>query len=93
MLDLSDGDVVRVETADGQCSVELPALVQPGQHDRVLAMALGYGVRGTDRFSKIGPEWLESRPTVAAGEPVGKNVADFVDARDAALHYVARASS
>ena len=61
-LGVADGDVVRVETSDGQTRIELPALVQPGQHDRVLAIALAYGVKGTDRFANIGPEWLESRP-------------------------------
>ena len=84
---LADGDLVRVKSRHGN-SVELPAFVQPGQHDRVLAMALGYGVRGTDRFASIGPPWLESRPTVAKGERVGKNVADFAEFREGALHLV-----
>jgi len=79
-LGVTDGDVVRVESSDGQ-SVELPTLVQPGQHDRVVAIALGYGVKGTDRFANIGPQWLESRPTVAEGELVGKNAAGFIEAR------------
>ena len=68
---LTDGDIVRVKVPHG-ASVELPVFVQPGQHDRVLAIALGYGVRGTDRFTDIGPQWLESRPTVEKGELVGK---------------------
>ena len=82
---LEDGDVVSV--AAGGISVELPVLIQPGQHDRVLAMALHYGVRGTDRYFHIGRQWLESRPTVAEGELVGKNVAGFVEPRDGALQY------
>ena len=86
-LTLSDGDVVRVESGEGKVSVELPALVQPGQHDGVVAIALAYGVRGTDRFADIGPQWLEGRPTVASGETVGKNVAGFIHARDGTLHY------
>jgi len=86
-LDLSDGDVVSVETDDGQSSVELPALVQAGQHDRVVAIAFGYGVKGTNRFAHIGPQWLEARPTVAEGELVGKNVAGFIEARDGKLQY------
>jgi Fe-S-cluster-containing dehydrogenase component len=84
---ITDGDLVRVESPDGD-RLELPALVQPGQHDRVLAIALGYGVRGTDRFATVGPEWIQSRPTVAAGELVGKNAAGFIDIRDQTLRYV-----
>ncbi|MBC8353596.1 MAG: 4Fe-4S dicluster domain-containing protein [Planctomycetes bacterium] len=85
-LSLSNGDLVRVETDEGS-SVELPTLVQPGQHDRVGAIALGYGVRGTDRFADIGPKWLEGRPTVAPGELVGKNVASLIETRDGELQY------
>jgi len=86
-LGLSDGEVVRVEVGDG-VNVELPALVQPGQHKRVLAIALGYGVRGTDRFARIGPQWLEARPTVAEGELVGQNVSRFIEFRETSLRYV-----
>ena len=87
-LSLTDGDVVRVETADGGPALELPALVQPGQHDHVLAIALAYGVKGTDRFAGIGPQWLEARPTVPAGELVGRNAASFLQLRDGTLRYV-----
>jgi molybdopterin-containing oxidoreductase family iron-sulfur binding subunit len=83
---LSDGDLVALEVAGAK--VELPIIIQPGQHDRVVAVALGYGVRGTDRFTSIGPSWLEARRTVRPGELVGKNVASFIDAADSALHYV-----
>ncbi len=86
-LGVSDGDVVRVEAETG-FQVELPVLVQPGQHDRVLAMALGYGVPGTDRFANIGPQWFEARPTVAPGQPVGRNVAGFITAANNQLQYV-----
>ncbi len=84
---LTDGDVVRVETEGGGSSLELPALIQPGQHERVLAIALGYGVPGTERFADIGPQWLEARRTVAPGELVGKNAAGFIEVRDGALCY------
>jgi len=57
--------------------------IQPGQHDRVLAIALAYGVLGTERFVDIGPQWLEARPTVAAGERVGKNAAVLRQIRSA----------
>ncbi len=81
---LTEGDMVRVTGPDG-VKIELPVFVQPGQHDRVLAIALGYGVRGTDRFADIGPRWLESRPTVAPGELVGKNAAAFLAIQDGTI--------
>ncbi len=86
-MKISDGDVVSLKTADGHRGVELPALVQPGQHERVLAVAMAYGVSGTDRFANIGPQWLDARPTTIAGTPVGKNVAHFLEVRDGTLHY------
>ncbi|MBT6156309.1 MAG: 4Fe-4S dicluster domain-containing protein [Planctomycetaceae bacterium] len=86
-LSLSNGDVVRVTTADGRIEVELPTLIQPGQHDRILAIALGYGVRGTDRFANIGPDWIEAKPMLAEGELVGKNVAGFIEAGEGAISY------
>lgn len=86
-MGLSDGDVVRIATKGDSVKLELPALVQPGQHDRVVAIALGYGVRGTDRFAKIGPQWLESEPTVAPGELVGKNAAGFIRTSNRTLQY------
>ena len=45
--------------------------VQPGQHDQVLALALGYGRRGTDRFARIGPRWIQGRDTVEPGGVLG----------------------
>ena len=65
----------------------MPALIQPGQHDRVVAIALNYGVKGTDRFANIHPQWLEATPTVAKGETVGENVAGFIQPRDGQLQY------
>ena len=76
-LGIADGDVVELGTEDGT-SIVLPALVQPGQHDDVLAVALGQGRLGTDRFAGVGPDWLEGRPTVEAGETVGVNVAPLL---------------
>ncbi len=86
-LGLTDGDVVRVAIGDNGNSVELPTLIQRGQHDRVIAIALGYGVKGTDRFSAIGPQWLESRLTVNVGETVGRNAALLIKSHDGALHH------
>ncbi len=86
-LKLEDGDLVQLTASGGAESLELPVLIQPGQHDRVVAVALGYGVRGTERFHNIGPDWLEARPTVAAGERVGKNAAELSEARNGTLQY------
>ena len=68
-LGISDGDIVRV-TVDKE-AVELPALVQPGQADDVVAIAKGYGALGTDRFAKAGPDWIQATPTVEEGGTVG----------------------
>ena len=84
---ISDGDIVSVSIGSAGAALELPALIQRGQHDRVIAIALGYGVKGTDRFSAIGPQWLESRLTVNKGETVGKNAALFIKSQDNELHY------
>lgn len=86
-LGVTDGDVVRVAIGEDGGSIELPTHIQRGQHDRVIAIALGYGVKGTDRFSAIGPQWLESRLTVDVGETVGKNAAKFIKSVDGALHH------
>ncbi|MEO6486920.1 MAG: 4Fe-4S dicluster domain-containing protein [Thermoanaerobaculia bacterium] len=71
-LDVRDGDVVRV-SADRE-SVDLPAFVQPGQHDQVVAIAYGYGRIGTDRFANLGPKWLQRRTHLSPGDTVGKRV-------------------
>ncbi len=75
-LGVEDGDVVRVE-AGGE-TIELPAHVQPGQHDRAVAIALGYGRAGTERFADAGPKWLFRRKTLGKGEKVGRNASPFV---------------
>jgi molybdopterin-containing oxidoreductase family iron-sulfur binding subunit len=59
-LDVADGDILRL-TAGG-IALEVPAFIQPGQQDTTVAVALGYGRAGTDRFTKIGPVWLGGRP-------------------------------
>ncbi len=86
-LQIVDGDLVTLATDAGNCSVDLPALVQRGQHDRVVAVALAYGVKGTDRFANIGPEWLEGRPTTVKGTPIGKNVAPFIATQNGTFRY------
>lgn len=68
---IETGDVVRITTPAG--SIELPALVQPGQHDQAVAVALGYGRLGTERFAGIGPRWIHARPSVGPSGRVGVN--------------------
>ncbi len=89
-LGVSDGDVVRVVADDG-AAVELPATLVPGQHDGVVAVAAGYGVSGTDRFSRIGPSWLEGRLTVREGETVGARAAALLELREQGLRRSGRA--
>ena len=81
---VGEGDVVRVTAGNG-ASVELPALIQRGQHDHVVAIALGYGVKGTDRFANIGPDWIEAKPTIEADEFVGKNASGLLEFHDSLL--------
>lgn len=78
-LGVTEGRVVRVETTGG--AVELPVVIQPGQHDSVVAIPLGYGRKGSERFAGVGPNWL-LRPKVKNPGPIGRNVsplARFVD--------------
>ena len=84
-LGIQQGQVVRVTA--GEATVELPALLQPGQHEQVVAIALGYGRKGTDRFSKIGPQWLQSKLTVAPGDTVGRNAFVLAQAHARSLRF------
>ena len=83
-----EGDIVAVSAGKDGPHLELPALIQVGQHDGVLAIALAYGCKGTDRFAKIGPQWFEAKPTVPENGLVGKNAASFLEFRDGSMQYV-----
>jgi Fe-S-cluster-containing dehydrogenase component len=85
-LKLAEGDLVKIAVEDGK-TLTLPALIQRGQHDNVVAVALGYGVAGTGRFSNTGPHWLEGKPTVSGGERVGVNAAPLIQAGESSLEY------
>jgi molybdopterin-containing oxidoreductase family iron-sulfur binding subunit len=87
-LGLQDGDVVRVAVVSGGPSLELPAFVQPGQHDRAVAIALGYGRAGTERFGRIGPPWFEAR---AREGVIGVNASGLIAAVDGLRQYEGRA--
>jgi molybdopterin-containing oxidoreductase family iron-sulfur binding subunit len=86
-LGIEDGDFVRVTPADGAPAIELPAFVQPGQHDATVAIALGYGRAGTDRFSTVGPPWFQARPLTGL---VGVNAAAMVTTTENARQYSGR---
>ena len=70
-LGLSEGDIVTL--TGGGASLDLPVHVQPGQSEKVVAIASGYGRVGTDRFAQIGAEWIGANPTVAQGAVIGAN--------------------
>jgi Fe-S-cluster-containing dehydrogenase component len=83
-LGVADGDVVRLE---GGASIELPVVVQPGQHDRVVAVALGYGRKASERFANIGPRWINHESSVNGKGRVGENAAPFLALADGLLRY------
>ncbi len=90
VLGVENGDVVRIGsgTRDGETSsLELPVLIQPGQHDNIVAVALGYGRQGTERFAKIAPQWIEARPLVGPNGLVGSNAAPWLTLEGGALRY------
>ncbi len=74
-LELSDGSLVRLGEGDKQ--IELPVLVQTGQAEDTVAIAVGYGVQGTDRFTSIGPDWIQGEATVEPGGTVGERASGF----------------
>ncbi|HKS74005.1 MAG TPA: TAT-variant-translocated molybdopterin oxidoreductase [Terriglobales bacterium] len=90
LLGVGNGDVVRL-TAAGKHNqfLELPVFIQPGQHDQVVAVALGFGSRLSSRFAKIGPQWIDALLSVGENGLVGQNAAPFIQLRDGALRYSA----
>jgi molybdopterin-containing oxidoreductase family iron-sulfur binding subunit len=86
-LGVKDGDIVTVAPADEGSALEMPAFIQPGQHDAVVAIALGYGRAGTDRFANVGPPWFEARPLTGV---VGVNAAPLVVAAEGPRRYAGR---
>jgi Fe-S-cluster-containing dehydrogenase component len=85
-LGIETGDIVKITLVGSKStSIELPALVQPGQHDDVVAIALGYGHPESARFENVGPQWLESKPTLGDNGLVGTNAAKLLTYRDGTL--------
>jgi len=90
-MGISTGDVVRITPSDGaEASIELPALVQPGQHDQAVAVSLGYGRELSERFRTVGPQWLEGRPTLGENGLVGTRAAPLLAWGDGSLGYAGR---
>ncbi len=91
-LGVRDGDVLRLSASTSNArarTLELPAFIQPGQDDHTIAVALGYGSRLSERFAKVGPQWLDTLPSVGRNGKVGKNVAPFLEFREGYLAYSA----
>ncbi|MBX2990075.1 MAG: 4Fe-4S dicluster domain-containing protein [Bacteroidetes bacterium] len=88
-LGVVKGDIVTITTDDGK-RIALPVHIQPGQHEGVVAVAFGYGRKGTDRFFDIGPKWMQSRPTVEKGHLVGVNAAPLLAFVNGSLQYAGR---
>ncbi|MCL4202951.1 MAG: 4Fe-4S dicluster domain-containing protein [Pirellulaceae bacterium] len=84
-LGVRQEDMLRITA--GQTSIELPVLIQPGQHDDVVAVALGYGRLGTDRFARVGPQWIEARPSVGDNGLVGVNAAPLLQRDGGTIRY------
>ncbi len=76
-LGLSSGDVILIRSRhhDGGREIRVPAWVQTGQTDNVIGLPLHYGRYGTERFTRVGPEWIGKRPTVPPAGLVGVNAA------------------
>ncbi len=91
-LGVTSGDLVEIASPDGsgQPPLVLPVHVQPGQHEGVLAVALGYGRAGTERFADIGPRWLDAQPGVGPNGRVGVNLAPWLITRGGLVHASAR---
>jgi molybdopterin-containing oxidoreductase family iron-sulfur binding subunit len=90
-LGVGDGDVVRLETpgaGNQRATLELPVFVQPGMHDQVVAVALGYGSVLSQRFANIGPPWLQAGPTVGPDGLIGKNAAPLLSWVEGSLRYM-----
>ncbi len=79
-MKLQDGDVVRLQSAG--LSMELPVLIQPGQHEKTVAVALGYGRLLSARFADTGPKWIYRRSTTGPNGRIGVNAAAFIGVQD-----------
>jgi len=87
-LGVNNGDVIHLDASrTGLRTLELPAYIQPGQHDRVVGVALGYGSKLSARFAKVGPQWIDALLSVGDNGLVGQNVASYLELKNGVLHY------
>ena len=89
-LGVTEGDTVRISATTGserQETIVLPVNVQPGQHDLVISVALGYGSVLSKRFSDTGPKWIDAKPSVEGDGLVGQNAAPFLRMDKTAMRY------
>lgn len=84
-MGLHNGDVVRLQAAGA--AMELPVLIQPGQHERVVAVALGYGRSMSSRFADTGPKWFSRRSTTGPNGLVGVNASAFISVQNGVISY------
>jgi len=72
-LGVTEGDLVWVQVDDDHV-IRVPVLEQPGQDRGTVAVAIGYGRKGTERFADVAPDWIEGRPTLGENGRVGVDV-------------------
>lgn len=84
-LNVKESDTL-VISANGQKLV-LPVYVQPGQHDSVISIALGYGSVLSKRFAGEGPNWIDKQPSVNSAGVVGSNVSPWLRLQGGLLRY------
>jgi Fe-S-cluster-containing dehydrogenase component len=81
------GDVVSISGKSGSPTIELPVHIQEGQADGVIALALGYGKEGTQRFKNIGPQWIHATESTGSSGMVGVRVNDLLLLNDGRMCY------
>ena len=77
-LKIENGDLIKIVPLSGQPAIELPALIQEGQAEGCIAIALGYGSVLSERFVKTGPDWLFAAPSVGQDGRVGVRAAGLL---------------
>lgn len=87
-LGLMQGDVIRIEPANAQGAqpnggasdpaIELPVILQPGQHDDVVGVPVGFGQQASARFADVASRWLGKIEAGSGGNLIGVNVAPLL---------------